>query len=207
MKIHTKLLNTSLLLFTLFLLSACTSKPIKVDTGSDWQSRQAALAEIDNWKMNARIGLRSKDRSGSASLIWVETPEQRNLRLLGPLGGGLVQLQQNAAGVSILDSKGKTWLAQDAGELVYRVTGWQIPVSGMRWWLLGLTEPGSQAESTLDAAHRLKSVRQDGWNVVLDKYTQFGDHELPTSIVIETVAGGDDERYIRVKVIVKDWTF
>ena len=206
MNITAKFLNPSLLLFAIVLLSACTSKPVKMEADSDWRSRQAALAEIDSWKMQARIGLRSKDRSGSASLIWVETPEQRNLRLLGPLGGGLVLLQQDAAGVSIQDSKGKIWLAQDAGELIYRVTGWQIPVSGMRWWLLGLTEPGSKAESTIDAAHHLVSVQQAGWKVSLDKYTLFGAHELPTSIVIETVAGSDDERYIRVKVIVKDWT-
>jgi len=196
-----------MLLTSSLLLGACTSKPVKMEADSDWQSRQAALAEINSWKMHARIGLRSKDRSGSASLIWVETPEQRNLRLLGPLGGGLVLLRQDAAGVSIQDSKGKTWLAQDAGELIYRVTGWQIPVSGMRWWLLGLTEPGSKAESTIDAAHHLVSVQQSGWKVTLDKYTLFGGHELPTSIVIETVAGSGDERYIRVKVIVKEWTF
>jgi len=176
-----------------------------MEADSDWQSRQAALAEIDNWKMHARIGLRGMDRSGSGTLIWVEAPEQRNLRLLGPLGGGLVLLQQDAAGVSIQDSKGRVWYAQDAGELIYRVTGWQIPVSGLRWWLLGLTEPGSMAESSLDSAHHLVSVQQAGWKVSLDKYTLFGDHELPTSIVMETMADREDGRYIRVKVIVKEF--
>jgi len=194
-----------LLLVVVVLLGACTSKPIRKETLPDWQSKQSALAEIDNWKMHARIGLRGMARSGSASLIWVETPEQRNLRLLGPLGGGLVLLQQDATGVSIQDSKGGIWHGQDAGELIYRVTGWQIPVSGLRWWLLGLTEPGSKAKSTVDTEHRLIRVQQAGWKVSLDKYTQFGDHELPASIVMETVAGREDERYIRIKVIIKDW--
>jgi len=188
------------------LLGACASRSIQPEAPFDWQSKQSALAKIDNWKMHARIGLRGIDRSGSASLIWVETSEQRNLRLLGPLGGGLVLLQQDAAGgVTLQDSKGRAWHAQDAGELIYRVTGWQIPVSGLRWWLLGLTEPGSKAESTIDSAHRLVSVQQAGWKVSLDKYTLFGDHELPTSIVMETMADREDERYIRVKVIVKEF--
>ncbi|MEA1890588.1 MAG: lipoprotein insertase outer membrane protein LolB [Pseudomonadota bacterium] len=206
MKIDTKFINTSLLLFTIFLLSACASRPIHEGAPPDWQSRQAALAKIDNWKMHARIGMRGREHSGSASLIWVETPEQRNLRLLGPLGGGLILLQQDATGVSIQDSKGKTWRAADAGELIYRVTGWQIPVSGLRWWILGLIEPGSEAASTVDATHRLKSIQQAGWKVSLDKFTLFGDHELPTSIVMETMTDPEDERYIRVKMIVKDWT-
>jgi len=200
-----KLENKIFLLLGLLLISACTSKPIKKEAPADWQSKQAALAEADSWRMHARIGLRGMARSGSASLIWVETPEQRSLRLLGPLGGGQVLLQQDATGVSIQDSKGRIWHGQDAGELVYRVTGWQIPVSGLRWWLLGLTEPGSKAETTVDAAHRLVSVQQASWKVSLDKYTLFGDHELPASIVMETVAGREDGRYIRIKVIVKDW--
>lgn len=173
----------------------------------DWQARQAVLAGIDHWQLYARIGLRSKDRSGSATLIWEEKPEQRNLRLLGPLGGGLILLQQDNMGVSIQDSKGKTWHAKNAGELIYRVTGWQIPVSGLRWWLLGMNEPGSQAEFSVDDSQRLISVHQDGWIVTFEKYSLFGDYELPTLIVVETEASLDDERYIRAKLIVKGWDF
>ncbi|HIE20305.1 MAG TPA: outer membrane lipoprotein LolB, partial [Rhodospirillales bacterium] len=86
------------------------------------------------------------------------------------------------------DSKGKIWHARDAGELISRVTGWQIPVAGLRWWLLGLTEPGSNAEYTLDENHRLATVQQAGWKVSLDKYNPFDGHVLPTSIVFETTA-------------------
>jgi len=194
-----------LLLLATVLLSACAGKPVKKEAPPDWQTKQAALAKINSWKMHARIGLRGTDRNGSASLIWLEAPERRSLRLLSPLGGGLVLLQQDATGASIQDSKGRVWHGQDAGELIYRVTGWQIPVSGLRWWLLGLAEPGSKAESTVDADHHLVRVRQAGWKVSLDKYTRFGEHELPTSIVFETVAARKDARYIRVKVIVKNW--
>lgn len=157
--------------------------------------------------MHARIGLQSKDRSGSASLIWEEAPERRNLRLLGPLGGGLILLKQDENGVTIKDSTGKVRYSPDPVELIYRVTGWQIPVSGLRWWLLGLVEPGSKAKATVDTEHRLATVQQAGWKVSLAKYSRFGEYELPTSIVVETMADREDERYVRVKVIVKDWVF
>ncbi len=194
-----------LLLAVVVLLGACTSKPIKKETTPDWQSKQSALAKIDSWKMHARIGLRDNDRSGSASLIWEESPEQRTLRLIGPLGGGLIILKQDGSGVTLKDNKGRVRYSPYADELIYRVTGWKIPVSGLRWWLLGLTEPGSKAVTTIDAEHRLLTVQQAGWKVSLDKYTQFGEHELPASIIFETVAVREDERYIRMKVIVKDW--
>ena len=189
------------------LLSACTAKPVKPETSVAWHSRQAILAEIDQWQLHARIGLRSKHRSGSASLIWDEIPGQRNLRLLGPVGGGLILLQQDSTGVTLTDSKGKTWYATDAAELIQRVTGWQIPVSGLRWWLLGMTEPGSKAAYTLDQSQRLASINQDQWKVAFDKYSMFGRYELPTSIIIESDSSKDDDKYIRAKLIVKNWNF
>lgn len=194
-----------MLLFTISVLAGCTSITAKKEVLVDWKSRQAAFAQIDSWMLHARIGMRSKHHSGSASLIWDETEKNRKLRLLGPLGGGVIYLQQDKSGVSLQDSNGKKWHANDANELIYRVTGWQIPVSGLRWWLLGITEPGSTAEYTLDESQRLLSVLQDGWKVTLDKYRLFGDYELPSSIVVETEASEDKDGYIRAKLIVKDW--
>lgn len=205
MKLKAKL--TYLLLLASLLLFACSSKPVKQGVSSSWLSRQAAVAEIDRWQLNARIGLRSKGRSGSATLIWNEQPGQRNLRLLGPIGGGLILLQQDDTGVALQDSKGKTWHAVDAAELIHRVTGWQIPVSGLRWWLLGMTEPGSEADYTLDDSERLVTVVQDGWKVTLAKYTLFGKYELPASVTVESLASKDDDGYIRAKLIVKGWEF
>jgi len=163
------------------------------------------LAEIDQWQLNARIGLRSQDRSGSATLIWDENIEQRRLRLIGPVGGGLILMQQDNTGVSLQDSTGKTWHAADPAELIMRVTGWQIPVSGLRWWLLGMTEPGSTVDYTLDDSQRLATVKQGGWKVTLAKYTLFDNYELPATVTVESLTSKDDDRYIRVKLIVKEW--
>ena len=187
------------------LLGACTVKPVKKDIPVSGSITQAKLASLDHWQLHARIGLRSKERSGSATLIWEESPDFRKLRLIGPLGGGVIQLQQDETGVTITDSKGKVWQDNDAGQLIHRVTGWQIPVSGLRWWLLGLVEPGGIASSTFDASQHLTGVQQDGWNVTLKQYTLFDDYELPTSIVVESEFDKEHERYLRAKLIVKDW--
>lgn len=204
MKPETKF--TILLLIASLLLTACSSKPAKqVSSSASWLSRQARLAEIDQWQLNARIGLRSQDRSGSATLIWDENIEQRRLRLIGPVGGGLILMQQDNTGVSLQDSTGKTWHAADPAELIKRVTGWQIPVSGLRWWLLGMTEPGSTVDYTLDDSQRLATVKQGGWKVTLAKYTLFDNYELPATVTVESLTSKDDDRYIRVKLIVKEW--
>ena len=169
-----KLKTVLCLLSSCLLLAACTSKPVKQEAPTSWLSRQAAVAQIDRWQLNARIGLRSEGRSGSASLVWHEQPGQRSLRLLGPVGGGLVLLQQDSKGVTLQDSKGTTWHAVDAAELIYRVPGWHVPVSGVRWWLLGMTVAGWQAVYTLEESQGLVAVVQEGWLVSVSKCTLIG---------------------------------
>ena len=78
-------------------------------------------------------------------------------------------------------------------------------MSGLRWWLLGLVEPGGIASPTFDASQHLTGVQQDGWNVTLKQYTLFDNYELPTSIVVESELDKEHERYLRAKLIVKDW--
>ena len=203
---YTTTVTFLLILISVFTLASCAVKPVKEIEPVGWQQRQAALAAIDQWKMRSRIGIRSKQASGSATLIWDEKTSERQLRLIGPLGGGVIHLQQDSTGASIKDSKGKTWQAHNAGNLIYSVTGWRIPVSGLRWWLLGMTEPGSEADYTLDDSMRLQSIKQDGWTVTLNRYAMFGKYELPASILVETDAEKDSEFYARVKLIVKEWT-
>jgi outer membrane lipoprotein LolB len=194
-----------LALAALLLLSSCATRPAVKPEPAEWQARQAALSAIDSWNMRARIGMRSRDNSGSATLIWDENSGSRYLRLLGPLGGGVVHIEQDASGASIRDSKGKTWQAEKVGTLIYKATGWNIPVSGLRWWMLGLTEPGSDADYTLDDSNRLQEVRQQGWKVSFNRYAMFDGNNLPSSLTIETDAEPGSEFYVRVKLIVKEW--
>ncbi len=199
----TKTLTLYTLLLTTLLTAACATKPVRKD---DAAGQGIALADIKNWEMRARIGLRSRAQNGSATIIWTETPEQQTLRILGPLGGGLVLLQMNASGITVRDSKGALWQGQDASELIYRVSGWKIPVSALRWWMMGMIEPGSDARVTHDDGGRLNSIKQDSWQVSLDKYRRFSSFELPSLIIMETLTEPADEHYIRVKMIVKSWT-
>lgn len=191
----------------LLILPGCSTKPIKPAVQPDAQQQAVTLAKMTNWKLRARIGLRSKQKSGTATMIWDETSAKRSLRLLGPLGGGVILLQQDASGVSIQDSNKKIYRGTEAGELIYQVTGWQIPVTGLRWWLLGLTEPGSDAIPVYDDKQRLLHVVQDGWEISMSNYSQFDNYELPGSLLIKTTTDKNSERYLRVKIIVKEWQF
>ena len=195
-----------LLICSLLLLSSCSLKATKkAPEPLDWQQRQALLSAISNWSMRARIGIRSEQVNGSASLIWDETDGKRTLNLLGPLGGGAIRLVQDADGATLTDSKGRSWQNDNASELVSQATGWKIPLSGLRWWMLGLTEPGHAAEYSFDEQSRLQTITQQGWNVTYNKYASFSNYELPSSITVTTDNVETGTTPVRVKLIVKEW--
>ena len=195
-----------LLFFSMFLQTSCSLKTTKqtVET-PDWQQRQVQLSAISGWTMRARIGIRSQQVNGSASMIWEESVSGRTLDLLGPLGGGAIHLVQNETGATLTDSKGMSWYNSNARDLVREATGWEIPVSSLRWWILGLTEPGSIASYSLDEQSRLQSIEQHGWLVTYNRYARFGAYELPSSITVTSDKKPADYDAVQVKLIIKGW--
>jgi outer membrane lipoprotein LolB len=194
------------LVFSMFLLSSCSLKTTKQSIETlDWEQRQAQLATLTHWTLRARIGIRSQQVNGSASLIWDEEDDGRVLNLLGPLGGGAIHLEQNQDGATLTDSKGRSWYNSNARELIRQSTGWEIPVSGLRWWILGLTEPGSSASYSFDEQNRLQSIQQQGWLVTYNKYKSFGPYELPSSITVTGYEEVAEENPVRVKLVIKEW--
>jgi outer membrane lipoprotein LolB len=197
-----------LLLFlvsTALLLASCSTRPVSQAPAMDWQSRQARYATIDDWQLRARLGLRSANRSGSVTLLWEEQPQQRSIRLLNPMGGGLVSLQQDEHGARLEDNKRSTWQAATAGDAIYRATGWRIPIEQLRWWLLGVVTPGSENDYALDEQQRLASVRTEDWRLTIEDYRLFDDIELPARITVQSTPENDSEQPMQARIIVKSW--
>jgi len=86
--------------------------------------------------------------------------------------------------------------------LLYEQTGLQMPVSGLRYWVLGLPAPASQAgaasDRQLDARGRLTRFVQGGWLVRIRSYTEVGRFDLPAKVFIRR---GD----IDLRLVVDRW--
>lgn len=187
------------------LLASCSTAPTREAASIDWQTRQATYSTLDNWQLRARLGLRSDRRSGSVTLLWEERPQQRDIRLLNPMGGGLVSLQQDANGARLEDNKRSSWQAATASAAIYQATGWRIPIEQLRWWLLGVVAPGSDDDYTLDGQQRLASVRSENWRLTIDEYRLFGSLELPSRITVQSTLESSNERLMQARIIVKSW--
>lgn len=176
--------RTSILLLAVLLLAGCTTPPVRppaADRELAWQHHRAALADLEQWRLTGRIAIHTGGEAWHATLDWRQRRQRYDIRLLAPMGQGSVRVQGGPDEV-VLDTGTETHSAADAESLLYRRFGWRVPVAALRYWVVGLPEPGTPAELRLDEHGRLAYLEQAGWKIEFRQYTRQEGRELPARI-------------------------
>lgn len=183
------------------LMSACetTQEVMPVDDPERvWAERQAVLSTVVEWTAVGKLGLQSEQDSWSAGLTWRQLPDSFVIRLSGPLGQGMMELS-GSPGLVEMRTADDVYRARSAEELMQSHAGWQVPLSGLRHWILGRPDPRAPvAELELDPAGRVASLGQLGWKILYDRYGEFDGLVLPTKLTLENAR-------VRAKLVVRSW--
>ena len=149
--------------------------------------------------MRGRVAILNETEAWHLNVDWQQYNGSYRIEMWGPFGSGRVQLQGNEHGVRLIDSEQRVYYSHDPESLLYRHTGVHMPVTGLRYWILGLADPGrSQQQPVVDQYGRLASVQQNDWNVELKRYTRIGQLELPDKLSV-------NKDHIQVKMVVDNW--
>jgi len=190
----------------LLLLSACTSPAIKKQAGVNlnWSKQQLALNTIQQWRINGRIAVQTKDDGGQADFVWqLENLSTYEIRLQAPLGAGTTWINSEPQGASIKTSSGDALYDTDVDALILRMNGWRLPVNGLRYWVRGLPSPGSDYEITEWNDNGLPAVViQDGWRIEFRKHQNVSGQFLPSKLFINRV---NMEEEVDVRLIIRQW--
>jgi outer membrane lipoprotein LolB len=149
-----------------------------------WQVHESALLPIQHWELRGRLAVRTDERGGQASLTWKRDAAQHSIRLNGPLGRGVVRVTQDETGAQLQDAEQRVFHAASAEELLYRYTGWRLPLANLNYWVRGVPVPDLPATRELDDSGRLKTLRQQGWEVRYQEYVQAGGYDLPNRFTL-----------------------
>jgi outer membrane lipoprotein LolB len=189
-----------ILLAGLWLAGCAAPVPEPVPVSSQEQVRQQQkLEQIDAWRLQGRMAVINGVEAWHMNLDWQQRQEEYQIELWGPFGSGRVQLQGDEKGVRLFDSQQQIYYADDPENLLFEHTGVKMPVSGLRYWILGLTDPRySQEQSFRDAAGRLTVVQQDNWQVEFKRYSRVDGMDLPDRLSV-------DKQDLLVKLVVDNW--
>ena len=191
-------------LVVLVLLAGCSSVTQRPPDLPDnqkqqlWLSHQARIKTFNDWSFTGRLGLRVPKRSGSMSIEWLQKKQEYTIYLDGPFGTSLAHIEGNDQKVSALLSDGETMTGATPEDLMYQLTGWNLPVSSLKYWVRGLPAPGEQAKVTLSNDGVPDQIIQHNWQI---DYLRFSDEQgvkIPSRIRAES---GD----IKITLVVNDW--
>lgn len=189
-----------MVLMAALLAAGCATapKPGITDAGA-WELRQEALSGVDQWRVGGRISVRTGEEAAHGRLQWQQEGDRYDVRISGPFGSGTVRLAGDPAAATLWVDRQPPIRSNDPEVLLYRQTGWWIPVGALRYWMLGLPDPQMESDRKLDGRGRLELLRQAGWEIRFLDYERRGGLELPGRIF---VSKGEGE----VKVAVQRWS-
>lgn len=167
---------------------------------ADWSSRQAVLADLDDWAFSGRIAVRSGEDGFNGRVRWRQQPGAFSAALSGPLGAGTVQIEGDGRSMTVVDNEGSVVLLADPEADLRRRYGWTIPVDSLRYWVLGIPDPGLPAYLDFGEDGTASRLEQGGWHVEISQYGEGGGQRMPRRINAEN--GGS-----RVRLIIDSWVF
>jgi outer membrane lipoprotein LolB len=157
------------------------------------------------WHLRAKVALRSPEQNSTFQVVWRQSGDRYDIRLLSTLGIGIARLHGDAGGVTLSSGREADRYAESADQLVEQELGLTLPVTPLRYWLTGRADPAHPA------LWEDQTLRQADW-VVRFSGSSFPIPDAP--IPGSQVSGGEsrppdkltlEHGRIRLRVIVKEW--
>ena len=181
----------------LLLLSGCATLPEPAPAGG-WESARAQLQALERWTLDGRVAVAASGEGFSGGLNWKQSGPRAEVELRSPVGGRVLAIRVDGDEFSVTDPQGETFDGERAKALVAERVGSELPISELRYWLVGVPAPGAPFEETLGADARLATLDQAGWRIRYDRYRSAGELVLPAKLDITQGA-------LRLRVAVADW--
>jgi outer membrane lipoprotein LolB len=163
------------------------------------QARRQALAPVSAWTLAGRLSIKTGDDAWAGKLLWQQSRDEFRIHFNTPTGQGAVQLMSNPQfGVEMRPAQGGVYYADDAETLLYEHTGWKLPVSGMRFWIVGLPVDQALGFIQFDAQSRIQRLEQSQWRIEYKGYQSVQAYELPRKITLE-----NDQ--LKIRIVIDRW--
>lgn len=189
-------LGAALLIAT---LAACRTAPLPPPAGAAWDVRRPELQARAHFELKGRVAVAAGNEGFNANLHWTQDGARSFVTLEGPLGVGGAQVTAAGQDLSLVTSHGEHMDSDAARAALEARLGFDPPLSSLRYWVLGVPDPGSPFTEALDAqTQRLSGLTQSGWHVDYTAYTAVGAQSLPSRLTLQRDA-------VRVRLLVDDW--
>ncbi|CAG1023317.1 outer membrane lipoprotein LolB [Methylomonas sp. LL1] len=182
--------------FAICLMAAVLASGCSLTPEQPMQSYQLAamrhLQRQKNWSFEGRLALADGKESISMSIVWHHVEDLDDIELVGPLAQGRVKISVAAGQVVVDDGENRNVYQGLADEVFAEQLGIEMPVSALKFWVLGVNDPGRVFDEQPGGFY------QAGWLVRYGEMQKVNANMLPKKMTAE-------KDKARMKLIVDQW--
>ena len=175
----------------IFSLTACSVAPIQQEIKYS-EIKNQHLYNLLQWHLLGRIAMTNEVDSWSAKIDWLHETDKDVLNLSGPLGQGAVRIVLHSDSIMIDQGDGQVGFSKNVDEYVKQQLGFFVPLSALRFWVVGLNAPDMPFVSFEDG------FLQFSWNIQYHNFIQVGNDWMPRKISIKNNSA-------KLKLVVDQW--
>ena len=167
----------------LLFVSGCSIIPNSDSTRQTWQEHQLKAQEIVNWHIKGKLGFKSSNQGGSASIDWLQREEQYQISMSGPLAAGRATIKGDKRIAHM--QRGKQHYSDTPQGLALQLTGLSLPVNDLVWWAKGIPSPHQALINNLNLTANGVATKfdQNGWQLIFSRYQVTSQGNLPKKII------------------------
>lgn len=170
-------------------MSACVSvTPVVPSEGHDqlWQARTEYLYQQDHWTVHLSLIGVTEQQKFKTRAQWEQQGDHYTIKLRDFLGRTIAVIEGSPSEVHAKTSKGQHFKGDTAEQLIQQLFDIQIPVSGMRYWLLGLPKPDMPiTQLSFDQRGLAQQLEQQAWSLQYPSYKQNDSLLMPEQILLD----------------------
>lgn len=191
-----------LFLITLLAIAGCAHRG-SLTPPQDVLEHQRQLQMISDWQLAGKLGIRTADDSGSASLKWTQQSANYQINLSGPLGQKRMVITGKQGKVRLEQTGEPAQEAKTAEALIKKSVGWTLPVAQLAYWVRGVPAPKLRITHIQQNTNGLlDQLHQGGWIITYSKYRDHQYNGLTLPLPGKITAEYQDVRLI---LAIRDW--
>jgi outer membrane lipoprotein LolB len=187
--------RAAMILLSSSALCACvTTRQAPPPLAAGWEQRADYLQKSASWQLDGRAAVAVGTQGWQATLNWRQRSDSAEVHLSGPFGVGALVLKLTPDGLSLNGAPPSDAVLTQLQERL----GVDLPFDHLRFWLLGVPDPGAAFELTRNGQDRALQLTQGGWSIDYDRYMPVDADVLPAHLVL-------NREGVRVRIAVDRW--
>ncbi len=156
-----------------------------------------APPQVDRFELRGRVAVKLDGRGHSARMRWLHDADSDSIWLYSPVGSTIATLVADGELATLVTARKETFQSADVQSLTRDVLGWDLPLAGLKFWVLGRVDPGSPIdEIERDEQMRIKRLVQAGWHIEFSGYDEYGS--LPSHMILRFAD-------LRMRLLIDRW--